>query len=291
MFGSAIQPRPVPPVPLLPSPQEELLSRLLAALGDMRGAIAAIAQREARVEVAAPVDLTRVVQAVTDLGGSFTAPTAEQIAEAIAKVLHRDHDRGAGMSEAFAALTKTLRSIDSRIMGMANQVYGGGSVAFSDEAITRLEESLAGAVDSVTIEALTANAVAQFAGLLDDVVADATITTLSASAEQQVADAVEAGLAASDLAALRGSLANGAETTVDGTARELIAANGARKAVLVQNTGVANMRVGITGVTATTGFRVVPNGHIIFVAPTCTNAVFAIREGAVSTVGFAQEVA
>lgn len=88
-----------------------------------------------------------------------------------------------------------------------------------------------------------------------------------------------------------GTLANGAETSVAGSAVQVLAANTNRRKVIVQNTGLANVRIGVTGVTATTGMRLVPNGHLLLEMPNCpTQAIFAIREGAVSSTVFAQEI-
>lgn len=84
-----------------------------------------------------------------------------------------------------------------------------------------------------------------------------------------------------------GSLSNGTETTVAGSAVQIIAVNASRKYVIIQNTGNANIRVGITGVTTTTGLRIVPNGSEVLAVG---NAIFAIREGAISSTAFTQEI-
>lgn len=78
---------------------------------------------------------------------------------------------------------------------------------------------------------------------------------------------------------------NGAETSVSSSAVEVLAANANRKKAVIQNTGLGNVRVGVNGVTATTGMRLVPNGHVILES---TQAIYAIRETVDSTV-FAQE--
>jgi hypothetical protein len=88
-----------------------------------------------------------------------------------------------------------------------------------------------------------------------------------------------------------GTITNGAETAISTVAVQVLAANANRKKYFVQNTGVANIRVGTTGVTATTGARVVPNGSLLFEMPNCpTQAIFAIREGSVDSIAFAEEV-
>lgn len=93
-----------------------------------------------------------------------------------------------------------------------------------------------------------------------------------------------------DLSGSSGSLKNGAETAVSSAAVQVLAANSARKRAVIQNTGNANVRVGITGVTAATGVRVVPNGLVILENPNCEkNAVYAIREGAADSIVFATE--
>lgn len=88
-----------------------------------------------------------------------------------------------------------------------------------------------------------------------------------------------------------GTLNNGAETAVTGSAVQVLAANANREKLIVQNTGVANVRVGTTGVTTTTGFRLTVGATVIFDEPNCpTNAIFAIREGTVSSTVLAQEI-
>ena len=85
-----------------------------------------------------------------------------------------------------------------------------------------------------------------------------------------------------------GTLANGAETTVAGTAVEVLAA-GARKGIIIQNVGAANVRIGTTGVTASTGTRLIPGGVFTVTGPeTPTNSIQAIREESVSSIVLAQ---
>lgn len=87
-----------------------------------------------------------------------------------------------------------------------------------------------------------------------------------------------------------GTWANGVETSVAGTAVQIQAANASRKKLIIQNVGNANARIGITGVTATTGTRLVPGGVMILEPPYIeTAAIYAIREGAISTTIFTQE--
>lgn len=87
-----------------------------------------------------------------------------------------------------------------------------------------------------------------------------------------------------------GTLANGAETAVSSSAVSVLAANTARKKLILQNTGANGVRIGIAAVTATTGMRLAAGQAVVFDMPHCpTNAVFAIRESADSTV-LAQEV-
>lgn len=86
------------------------------------------------------------------------------------------------------------------------------------------------------------------------------------------------------------ALANGTETAVAGTAVSVLAANGSRKWCVVQNTGTANVRIGITGVTATTGIQVTPGSLIVLEAPWVhQGAIYAIREGANSSTVFTTE--
>lgn len=88
-----------------------------------------------------------------------------------------------------------------------------------------------------------------------------------------------------------GTLNNGAETAVAGTAVSILSANANRNKLIIQNTGAANVRIGTTGVTATTGFRLTVGATIIMDNPECPiNEIFAIREGAISSTILAQEV-
>lgn len=88
-----------------------------------------------------------------------------------------------------------------------------------------------------------------------------------------------------------GTLNNGVETAVAGSAVQILAANAAREKLILQNTGNANVRIGTTGVTTTTGFRLTSGATIIFDDPNCpTNAIFAIREGGASSIVLAQEI-
>lgn len=88
-----------------------------------------------------------------------------------------------------------------------------------------------------------------------------------------------------------GTLANGAQTAVSSSAVSILASNANRKKLIVQNVGAVNMRVGVTGVTATTGTLLLPNGTLILAMPYCpTQAIFAIRDGGSDTTALAQEV-
>lgn len=88
-----------------------------------------------------------------------------------------------------------------------------------------------------------------------------------------------------------GTLLNGSETAVSAVAVQVLAANGTRKKLVVQNTGTANVRVGVAGVTATSGVRLLPNGSLLLEMPHApTQAIFAIREGATDSTVLAQEV-
>jgi hypothetical protein len=70
----------------------------------------------------------------------------------------------------------------------------------------------------------------------------------------------------------------------------ILPANPARVSAVVQNTGTANIRVGVAGVTATTGIRVLPNGTVTYQNPNCPpGELFAIREGGVDSIAFVVE--
>lgn len=88
-----------------------------------------------------------------------------------------------------------------------------------------------------------------------------------------------------------GALHNGHETVVGAVAVSILAADPNRKTAVVQNVGGANVRVGVAGVTATTGLRLIPDAVVIYDMPfVATQELYAIREGASDSVVFAQEV-
>lgn len=87
------------------------------------------------------------------------------------------------------------------------------------------------------------------------------------------------------------TLSNGSQTTVSSSAVQILAANTSRNVALVQNVGFSNIRVGITGVTATTGIRVKPDELLVLSPPFVpTAALFAIREGDSDSIAFATEI-
>jgi hypothetical protein len=90
-----------------------------------------------------------------------------------------------------------------------------------------------------------------------------------------------------------GTFTNGAQTVVDNTVGgvQIIAANANRKAVIIQNVGLQSIRVGVTGVSASTGIQLVAGATLIFEMQFCpTAAIFAIREGAVDSTAFTAEI-
>ena len=96
---------------------------------------------------------------------------------------------------------------------------------------------------------------------------------------------------ASDQAPIAGTLANGAQTAVSNAAIQVLAANANRKSAIIQNVGTADIRVGIAAVTAITGMKLVPNASLLLNMPFCaTDAIFAIRDGAVDSTALAQEI-
>lgn len=89
---------------------------------------------------------------------------------------------------------------------------------------------------------------------------------------------------ATTVTATSGTLANGAETAVTTSATSVLASNANRKGAIIQNVGTGIVRVGVTGVTATTGIRLLPGGHLRLTSPYCPDeAIFAICEAATPT--------
>lgn len=86
---------------------------------------------------------------------------------------------------------------------------------------------------------------------------------------------------------------NGSETAVSSVAVALTGAgaNAARKGLIIQNNGTGDVRIGITGVTATTGVKLIPGDALILTgAAAPINALFAIRSSTVDSIVLAQEM-
>ena len=86
-------------------------------------------------------------------------------------------------------------------------------------------------------------------------------------------------------------LGNGTQTAVSDTAVIILAANSNRLGIVIQNVGLANIRIGVIGVTETTGIQLRPGGTITFEPPFLSmGAIYAIREGSVDSTAFTAEV-
>lgn len=105
---------------------------------------------------------------------------------------------------------------------------------------------------------------------------------------------VEVGTSASPLFisdATTGTLANGAQTSVSSSAVSVLASNANRKTAIIQNVGNQTVRVGVSGVTATTGIQLVAGATLILESPyIVTGQIFAIREGGADSTVFATEI-
>jgi hypothetical protein len=87
-----------------------------------------------------------------------------------------------------------------------------------------------------------------------------------------------------------GTWANGVQTAVNGTAVQIQASNANRKRLLIQNVGTTNIRIGVSGVTATTGTRLTPGSVLILQTPNVeTNAIFSIAETSIASIALTQE--
>lgn len=87
------------------------------------------------------------------------------------------------------------------------------------------------------------------------------------------------------------TLSNGSQTAVADSAVQILASNSSAKRRIIQNVGNADIRIGVSGVTSTTGLLLTSNGTLILEEPYLyTGAIYAIRSGAVSSTAFAQEI-
>lgn len=91
-----------------------------------------------------PPDLTDIVTAVTSL---HPGPTAEEIAEAIARVLTGPVATPAP-DGVLAELVTALEKLDFRLQGVGTQAYGGGSVSFAPGAALQFAEAINSGVNT-----------------------------------------------------------------------------------------------------------------------------------------------
>lgn len=83
----------------------------------------------------------------------------------------------------------------------------------------------------------------------------------------------------------------GTEFPVTAVLVQILPANPNRKKLIVQNTGLANVRIGDSTVTQNTGVRLIPDGAMIIDMPDVPiNSIWAIRETGTDTVVLAQEI-
>lgn len=103
---------------------------------------------------------------------------------------------------------------------------------------------------------------------------------------------VDAGTGAPlELFAAPHGLQNGEETAVSGVAVIVLAANAARVGALLQNLGLANIRIGAAGVTSGTGIQLRPGGTMALEPPFLPMGdIYAIRESSVDSIAYAAEV-
>jgi hypothetical protein len=105
---------------------------------------------------------------------------------------------------------------------------------------------------------------------------------------------IEVGTAANPLTvrdATSGTLNNGQQTPVSSSAVSILASNANRKAAIIQNVGEGDVRIGTSGVSATTGIRLTAGSTLIFESPyIVTSQLFAIRDGLLDSTVFAAEI-
>lgn len=91
-----------------------------------------------------------------------------------------------------------------------------------------------------------------------------------------------------------GTAANGAQTAVSSSAVSVAAADANRKALLLYNAGTGNVRVGMSGVTSTTGIPLAANGGFIVLTAAdgadTTSQWYGIRDGATDSTVFAMKM-
>lgn len=139
VIRSLAAPPPAPP----PGPDEQTLrlASIEALLRDLAGSLTALPAPQVHVEPIDLGDLTRAVQAVTELR---PGATAEDIAEALAARLAPQRAESAD-SAVLVELRKTLERLDFRMKGLGGPAFGS---AMSD--ISSRPERQLGVVASIT---------------------------------------------------------------------------------------------------------------------------------------------
>jgi hypothetical protein len=147
--------RPVPAV----EPEPDPWVRVLAAIDQLRAAIAEAPAAPAPVVQVEPVDLSEVVMAVQALKGPATA---EDIAHALAAVLRRDPDPPATTGDVMTEVVDALKRLDFRLKGGGGNMMGagGGSVQFSPQGLRELEAAITAANASATVTPVVATVTA-----------------------------------------------------------------------------------------------------------------------------------
>ena len=91
-----------------------------------------------------------------------------------------------------------------------------------------------------------------------------------------------------------GTASNGAQTAVSSSAVSVVAADSTRKSLLLYNVGAGNVRVGMSGVTATTGIPLAGNGGFVVLTAgdgaDTTSQWYAIRDGSTDSTVFAMKM-
>lgn len=131
-----------------PPPAVDSSVAILAALDQLRAAIAGAPPPPAPIITVEPPDLGEVVMAVQNLKGPATA---DEIAEAVARAIAPSTVEDPSLAVAIAEIAEAMKLLDFRMKGMSGgQAYGGGAVSFSQTGLTQLTEALSGLGGGVT---------------------------------------------------------------------------------------------------------------------------------------------
>lgn len=269
-----------------------------ATLSSLNSKVVVVNTGAVTISAALPAGTNLIGHVIAD-SGSTTAVTGNvTVVQPTGTNLHAVIDSGAVTSnQGTPAATANRWPVQITDGTDLAQVSAGGAVLVDGSATTQPVSGTVAVIQSTSPWVVSGTVTANAGTNLNTSALATSLNQTSGGAKTQIVDSI-GNVVSQTVNALdvnikseqSGTLTNGAETAITGVAAQIVAANSSRKAIFVQNRGLGNVRVGVTGVLSTTGIELLPGGTLILEMPFCpTAALFGIREGVTnSTVGVAE---